>query len=419
MRRWILRIALPCAVAASAAAGGQDWTGWGGPNRNFIVDPAPLLEKWPGDGPRQLWKLEVGGGYGAVVVSDGVAYVMGRDGDDELVIAVDARTGERKWDYRYAAPVRDEGDREYDKRFSHAPSSTPLALDDRIVTIGFTGHMHGFDKSGKVVWKYDLAKDFGGSFLAFGYASSPLLYKDTVIALVGGKDHALVAFDPKDGRVKWHRHDYDISYCSPQIAKIDGRDVLITQVLNHVLACDPNDGRLLWSAPRECQWRHNAAMPVLCPENGLFVGTPGRDRGAAFFALRWEGDELKGEEVWRSKFIQVHQNAVCLGDLILSSRDKPATVLALDRKTGEIAWQDRAFAHSNFVKVGDHLVSLAENGALRLCRLKEEGVEVLASADLLGDRSWAPPTVVGTRVYIRDTKEVRALELGAAATAAR
>ena len=43
-----------------------DWTTWGGPNGDFTVDAKGLLDKWPADGPKQLWKRTLGEGYSSI-----------------------------------------------------------------------------------------------------------------------------------------------------------------------------------------------------------------------------------------------------------------------------------------------------------------------------------------------------------------
>lgn len=415
-------VVIALALSAASVLADTDWPGWGGPNRNFTTDASAVGDKCPDGAPRELWKLDIEGGYAAVPVADGVAYVFGREKSDEVLLALDARSGQKKWEYRYPAPIP-EGDKDetgaYDTRFGWGPNAMPLVLEDRIVIIGHFSRMHCLDKSGKVLWRHDLKKDFPGTFLGFGYASSPVLHKSMLITLVGGNGHALVAFDINDGKVLWHKHDDPISYSSPQIRRVGDRDVLITQVLGRVIVCNPENGDMLWSAPRECQWGHNAATPLLCDDGTLFVGTPGKDKGSVAFRFTWDGDKLVGEQIWTSKFMQLHQNAVACGDLIISSRDRPKDILALDRSSGNFAWRERQIGHCNFVQAGDKFISLSQDGTLRVCKLKEEGMEVLCEAALLGERSWAPPTVVGTRVYIRDPKTVIAVDLAPPATAAR
>ena len=41
-----------------------------------------------------------------------------------------------------------------------------------------------------------------------------------------------------------------------------------------------------------------------------------------------------------------------------------------------------------------------------------QGFKIAAKAQLLTRLSWTPPTLVGTRLYIRDRKEMMAVDLG-------
>ena len=43
----------------------------------------------------------------------------------------------------------------------------------------------------------------GGSRLMYGYSSSPIAFRDTIIVPVGGRGEALMAFNQADGKVAW------------------------------------------------------------------------------------------------------------------------------------------------------------------------------------------------------------------------
>ena len=62
--------------------------------------------------------------------------------------------------------------------------------------------------------------------------------------------------------------------------------------------------------------------------------------------------------------------------------------------------------------MGDRALLLESDGRLHLARLAPAGLELLATAEVLGGRSWTAPALVGTRLYLRDRKSVLALELG-------
>ncbi len=53
-----------------------------------------------------------------------------------------------------------------------------------------------------------------------------------------------------------------------------------------------------------------------------------------------------------------------------------------------------------------------EDGAVGLATATRQGYTVLAKAPMLTNRAWTTPTLVGTKLYVRDRKQVMALELG-------
>ena len=160
-------------LIVAASCHGADWRQWGGPSGDFHVPSTGLADKWPEGGPKQLWSRALGPGYSSIAAAEGKLYTMYRIGDDEIVIALDAATGKTLWEYKYAAPVGEA----YTKTYGLGPNASPLVLDDRIITIGFTAKMNCVSLEGKTLWSHDLVADFHGEPLDFGYSSSPILYK--------------------------------------------------------------------------------------------------------------------------------------------------------------------------------------------------------------------------------------------------
>ena len=81
------------AVSLEAAEPPGDWSQFLGPTRNGISAETGLLETWPAGGVKPVWRAKGGIGMSAVVVSAGKAVTMIQDEDSQLVIALDAKTG--------------------------------------------------------------------------------------------------------------------------------------------------------------------------------------------------------------------------------------------------------------------------------------------------------------------------------------
>src|SRR3990172_878656 len=93
------------AVLAGIAAGvgpsaGQDWTQWRGPNRDGTVVSFTAPRTWP-DQLTQRWKIEVGTGYATPILVGDRLYVFSRQGDNEVMSALEAATGKVLWQTGY------------------------------------------------------------------------------------------------------------------------------------------------------------------------------------------------------------------------------------------------------------------------------------------------------------------------------
>jgi hypothetical protein len=59
------------------------------------------------------------------------------------------------------------------------------------------------------------------------------------------------------------------------------------------------------------------------------------------------------------------------------------------------------------------VIILDQDGSLSLATVSPAGTKVLSTApSLLKNNAWTPPTLAGTRLYIRDRHEMMALDVG-------
>lgn len=403
-----LFLLLPTAAPAQVS----DWTQWGGPQRNFKAETKGLATTWPATGPRKLWQRELGEGYSAIAVERGTLFTMYRKAENEIVIALDAATGKTLWEFSYAAPFSPE----YDMSNGPGPHATPLVSGSLVFTSGATGKLHCLDKkTGKLLWSHDLLKEFHGTLRVNGYSCSPLAYKDKVVMMVGGPASSLIAFSLKDGSVAWKKHDFKNSTSSPIVINVDGQDQLVAFMYSEIVGVDPNNGNLLWSHPHPVEYGLNTSTPVWGPDNLLFMSS-GYDGGSRVVKLSRAQDKTTVEELWANRLMRVHfTNAIRVGDLIYGSSGDfgPAPFTAINVKTGNIVWRHRSFPRATFLYADGRFIILDEDGQLLLATATAEGLTVTSKAELLSEQSWTVPSLSGTRLYLRDRKNIMALELGA------
>jgi outer membrane protein assembly factor BamB len=389
-------------------AQGAGWTQFGGPRRNFTSDSKGLATSWPANGPKQIWKRELGEGFSPIAVDGDAIYSMYQRGEFELAIAMDAETGFTLWQSPYSAPITSTMSR------APGPRATPLVVGDAVYTVGATGKLHRFDKStGKVEWSHDLFETFKPPLQDEYYAASPLAYLDTIIVPVGAPGASVVAFDQKSGRVAWKALDFRISYASPILIDVEGQPQVVIVMESDVIGIDPANGALLWKHPHANRTKTNVSTPVWGPGNLLFVSSA-YDSGGRMLKLSRQGDRTVVQELWYSRDLRIHvANAVRIGDTLYGSSGDfgPTFFAAVDAHTGQVRWQQRDVVKASIIYADGKLIMLNEQGELVLATPGETGLQVHATAQVLTPTSWTPPSLVGTILYLRDRQHTLALQL--------
>jgi outer membrane protein assembly factor BamB len=143
--------------------------------------------------------------------------------------------------------------------------------------------------------------------------------------------------------------------------------------------------------------------------------TAAYNSGSRAIRLTREGEDTQVEELYYTTGLKaMFGNVLRLGDYVYGSSGDfgPAFLVALNVTTGEEVWRLRGYGRSSFVHADGKAIMLTEDGQLVLARLSPDGMTVLASAELLETTAWTAPTLVGTRLYVRDRAKIMALDLG-------
>jgi len=129
-----------CAVVMIAScAWGQDWPQWRGPNRDGKVTGFTAPQQWPA-ALTQKWKVTVGTGCATPALVAGKLYVFARQGDEEVILCLDADTGQEKWKDTYAAQAVTGAARRHP-----GPRSSAAVAQGKVVTLGVGGVLSCLD----------------------------------------------------------------------------------------------------------------------------------------------------------------------------------------------------------------------------------------------------------------------------------
>ena len=405
MRRTLSAVMAGVAIAVGLAA--QDWPQFMGPARDGVYRGPALAESWPATGPRMVWRKDVGQGFSGPVVAQGRLILFHRVANEEVVEALDPRTGAGQWRYAYATAYQD------DFGFDEGPRAVPVVAGTVVYTFGAEGQLTALDvASGKPLWSEDTAQRFGVTKGFFGAAGSPLVEGGRVIANVGGKSAGIVAFHALTGDVLWTATDDEASYSSPVAATIDGRRYAIFLTRAALVGLDPATGRLAFRKP----WRARAAASVnvaspIVVGNLIFVSA---EYGPGAGVFRLEGSNLV--ELWSSdEVLSNHYATSVQRDGILygyhGRQEFGPSFRAVDLGTGKVRWSEDRFLAGSVTLAGDRLLLLRESGELLMAAASPDAFRVLARGRVLPATVRAFPAFSDGVLFARNENTLVCVDL--------
>jgi outer membrane protein assembly factor BamB len=409
----VIHVFILCTTFLSKPGFAQDWLQWGGPNGDFTVKTGGLIEKWPDDGPKHLWKRSLGEGYSTILHKNDRLYTMTSQDNQEIVISLDAQTGETIWEHRYFRKFWSDMMSQY----GPGPNASPLIVDDKIISVGIAGQLRGLKlSSGKLLWKRDLPAEFGRRkrMEEYGYSASPLLYHDSVIVQVGGDEYAVIAMDPQTGSIRWKSDPGGVSYAQASIIKLAGQDQYIYFSPEGINGLDPSTGKLLWHFIIPVDNGNHLTPIVQCDENHIFVSSQFDSGCGRLLKITNENNIKKVKQIWFDSKLQGScWTNIRIDDYIFGSAGghNISGLVAFEWRTGKINWYQRRYRMAQCLYADGKLLFLVKSGKLSIAKVSPTEVDVLDTAKITSSVSWTPPTLVSTKLFVRDRKHIVALDL--------
>lgn len=380
-------------------AANADWPQWRGLRRDGSVDALPA--QWP-EALTKRWELQVGVGHASPVVAGNRVVAIAREGDQEIVRALDAMSGKEIWRASYPAPFTVNPAAQ-----SHGagPKSTPAIAGGRVFTFGISGILSAFDlASGKLIWRRP-APDV---LPQYGTATSPLIDGASVIVHVGGDSSgALTAFDAATGKPRWQWDGDGPGSGSPITATIGGVRQVIAQTQKFLVGLDASSGALLWQVPFTTDFDQNAFTPIVFQD---FVINAGLDQPLSAIRPKLDRGKWITETVWTNLQSPMFMSSpVLVGGTIygLADRSKGQSV-AVDAMSGKTLWntQGREGDNASMMRGGPWVLASTTEGELVVARANPLKYEEVRRYRIADSAVWAHPAISGRSIIVKDVDKL-------------
>ena len=394
-------VVLVTLAAQVRVAVAQEWPQWRGPGRDGAVPSFTEPASWP-DGLAEQWNVDVGLGYATPLLVGDRIYMYTRQGEDEVMTALNAASGEVIWRTSYPAP--------FDMSPATAPhragpKSTPAFAGGRLFTLGMSGIVTAFDaETGRQLWQNP------GSPVQPLYhtAMSPLVDGDLVIFHVGGhNDGALTAFSVVTGEIRWYWDGDGPAYGSPVIVELEGTRQVVTFTQEQLVGVSVATGELLWQRPYTTPSTTTSQTPILY---GNTLIETGRSNGITAFRVVRRDDEWTTQDVWHTDDVSLHMtNGVAISGVLFGlSHLNSGQYFGLDLDTGQVLWRSapRQAENAAIVRAGDTIFSLEDDAELVVVRHSRAGFEPLKRYDVATSGTWAQPAISGNRLFVKDVSSL-------------
>ena len=378
-----------------------DWGQWRGANRDGAATfSAPV--SWP-ETLNLKWKVDVGIGYSAPIIVGDRVYAFSRQGEDEVMRALDSASGKVLWETKYNATYKPNP--AATRTHGTGPKSTPTFADGRLYTLGMSGIVTAFDAaSGKQLWQ----KPKPAVEPLYHTAMSPLVDRGLVVVHVGGHSNgALTAFDARTGDIKWSWNGDGPAYGSPIAVDLGGTRQVITMTQDNLIGVSAATGELLWKRPYSVRATRNGATPII--HNGIII-VSGLGMPITGFKVINKGGQWSSEDVWVNNDAGMDMSTGVVGDNTLYgfSYRNSGQYFAIDANTGQTLWlsEPRQAENAAVVRSGNLWFALDTLAELKVVRANPKQFEVLKRYTVADSATWAQPVLAGQKILVKDLSTI-------------
>ncbi len=391
----------------------EDWPCFRGPSRQGISQEKGVPTQWSATSNIR-WKAPIpGAGWSSPIVFGDRLFVTTAldDGASLHMICLDRSSGKVIWDKELTR--QKAGHKQPNNSYA---TPTPATDGTRIYVPACDGRILAVSMAGNVEW---INSDFD-YYSEHGLAVSPVLYEDLVIipfdwsspppdTKVGWQvawDKAVIlAVDNSTGKTRWRgtRGSSRIAHVTPQIAKVEGQDQLVSGAGNVIQGFDPKTGERLWtvSSPGE-----GVVPSVVIGEGLVFTASGFGASRICAVRLGGRGNVTTTHTVWESREDVPKMSSMLYVSSRLYLAMETGVAKCFEAATGAVLWRERLGAKfsASPVWADGKIYFLAENGKMTI--IEEGPTFKIVAQNELGEKCCASPAIAQGHLFIRTDKAV-------------
>lgn len=390
------------------AASAQNWPQWRGPALNGVSAEKNLPVKWTTE-ENVAWKVEMPEWSGSTpIIWRNYIFLNVAEHGSIYLWALDKTKGDVLW-----KKLLSGGDTKMRKQNMSSPS--PVTDGRSVYVMTGTGIIKGFDFTGKELWSRDIQKEYGAFGLNWGYASSPLLFEDSLYVQVlhGMKTDDpsyVMRIDKKTGKNVWKvdrpttaiRESPD-SYTTPGLLRFGKSTEIVITGGDCVTGHDIATGKELWRAnglnPDNNPFYRIVASPIIYDD---IIYAPTRVKPLLALKAGGRGDITTSHVLWSTPNGPDVPTPVTDGKYFYVVNDR-GIMWCLDARTGaEIYGQQRLKpgTYSGSPVLADGKIYVTNEDGLTTVVQAGPKFEVLAE-NPLNDYVLSSPAISDGRIFIR------------------
>jgi outer membrane protein assembly factor BamB len=361
-----------------------------GPWGNALVYHKKIPIEWDGkEGRNILWKVSIPiSGFNSPVIWGDRIFLTGANATKRVVYSINRSNGKILWDREV-------------KNIPGSPSTPPKTTDDtglaapsvttdgrQVYAIFGTGDIISFDFEGNQIW----ARNLGVPKNHYGHSSSLLIWDKKVLVQYDTQAGSKVlALDAGTGATVWEtRRTSEVSWASPIIAEVQGKQRLILLGNPDLAAYDIETGKQIWTI--NCMSGEVGPSPT-------FGG--GKIFAANEHAKMVAVNASTGKLAWESRHYLPEVASPVYYDGLLYIATTFAVVAAFDANTGELVWEyDANDQFYSSPVIADAKLYVFDTSGKAYIFKPGRKAELIASPTL-GEGVYSNPAFAAGRMYVR------------------